>query len=285
MFVPRRFPLPFRHGVTQENHYAFFGTATVKRGFPLYADAANEYGLAGAGLNFPALAHYPNALPSEPFCISPFELLPWTLCQCKSLAEAKSLLAKTRLVNEPFDSDTPLTPLHFHFADETGSICVESTKDGFSVYDNPLGVLANNPTFPFHLTHYAAYAHLSETPCPPSPHAPPFFLGLGALGLPGDYSSPSRFVKAAWLRERLEKSETEEEVAARCFELLAAVSPPKGAVVGEDGNAHFTVYACCLCGKSGSYRYQTHRSPCVRTIHTRDFDYDGQSLIVRGFEK
>ncbi|MBQ9730118.1 MAG: linear amide C-N hydrolase [Clostridia bacterium] len=279
VITPRRFSLRFKGGVCLENHFSFFGMASVKKGYPLYADGMNEHGLAGAGLNFPELAFYKKADETSAFCVSPFELLPWVLSQCKTVAEAKKLLEQTSLIDEPFDEETPLTPLHFHFADQSGSIVLESVKNGVILYDNPFNVLANNPDFPFQKTHFAAFAHLSSDPVSNQADTPPFSKGLGALGLPGDYSSPSRFVKAAWLNAHVEKTGSTEACAARMFEVLAAVSPPKGTVLTERGWPHYTLYSSCACAETGYYHYKTHSSPAVHTVRTQDYDLNGNQLI------
>ena len=203
VITPRNYPIRFRRANTLNRHYALIGMAVVKNSFPLYAEAANEQGLCIAGLNFPDNAWYPSE--ENPDCsnISPFELPLWLLGQCASLAEARTLLSSTSIVNIPFSDDLPLTPMHWHIADQDGSVALEVTRSGLQIHDNPVGVLTNNPTFDFQMTNLCQYMNLisgyPQNCFSDLKGVTPFGQGLGSFGLPGDYSPASRFVKSSWL--------------------------------------------------------------------------------------
>ena len=143
--MPRNYPLAFRFDGKLEHHYAIIGMAHMA-GFPLYYDAVNEKGLGMAGLNFVGNAVYRE--PKEG-CrnVAQFEFIPWILSQCATLAEAKSLLEEMNLTGTPYSEQLPSAQLHWIIADATGAITVESVADGLKVYENPVGVLANNPPF------------------------------------------------------------------------------------------------------------------------------------------
>ena len=202
--TPRNHAFSFRHRPPLAHHFALIGMAAVAGDVPLYAEAANEKGLYMAGLYFPGNAHYfPDTDPQRDN-LAPYELIPAVLGACETLAEARRMLERVRLIADPFAPGYPLAPLHWHIADATGSLVAEPMADGLRLYDDPAGVLTNNPPFPFHLTRLSDYQTLSPRP-PENRFAPalglqPYGQGMGAMGLPGDASPVSRFVRAAFLK-------------------------------------------------------------------------------------
>ena len=199
VMLPRRFPLRFRHGGGSEQGYAILGTAHVADGYPLYYDAVNEKGLGIAGLNFVGNAHY--AAPQDGRQnVAQFEFIPWLLRQCATLAEARQLLQAVNLTGTPFSPHFPAAQLHWLLADATGALTLEPTAEGLQIYENPVGVLTNNPPFPQQLFALNNYMHLSprqpENTFAPDVPLQAYSRGMGALGLPGDLSSGSRFVRA-----------------------------------------------------------------------------------------
>ena len=229
--TPRNFPLPFRQTPDMKQHYAMIGMAHVKDGYPLYYDATNEKGLSMAGLNFPGNACYFPPAPDRDN-ISPFELIPWILGQCSSLNEVYPLLERIHLAAIPFSAQLPLSPLHWIISDENRSITVESVKDGLKIYDNPVGVLTNNPPFDFHMTNLNHYMSLSiDSPDNRfSSQIPltPFSRGMGAIGLPGDLSSSSRFIKAAFTKLNSVSGSSESESISQFFHVLSGVAQQRG---------------------------------------------------------
>lgn len=199
--TPRQYPIVFRKAGECRRHYAMIGMATVVDGYPLYAEAANEKGLCIAGLNFPGNAFYSAQLSEDKANVSPFELPLWVLGKCACVEEARALLEQTHIMNIPFSEQMPLAPLHWHIADRESSIVVECMQGGMRVYDNPVGVLTNNPPFDFQLTNLRQYMGVRsgepENSFASGLKLTPFGRGFGTLGLPGDFSPASRFVKAA----------------------------------------------------------------------------------------
>ncbi len=272
VITPRSYPFHFRCAAPMTEHPAIIGMATVVDGYPLYSEAANEHGLCIAGLNFPQNAYYYPEVSESRRNISPFELIPWLLCHCRSVAEVKELLTKTRLVDIPFSESLPLTPLHWHVADQDASIAVEPAVGGLQIYDNPIGVLTNEPPFPFHQANLCRYMHLS--PAPPRNHLreidgiAPFGAGMGAIGLPGDSSSPSRFVRAAFLlyHSRPADLANEDVCVNQFFHLLSAVEMVRGSVILADGSCEFTRYSSCINADRGIYYYTTYENREIRAV-------------------
>ncbi|WP_143345523.1 linear amide C-N hydrolase, partial [Enterococcus faecalis] len=147
--TPRNYKFSFREVGNLDHHFAIIGIAAGIADYPLYYDAINEKGLGMAGLNFSGYADY-KKIEEGKENVSPFEFIPWVLGQCSTVDEAKKLLKNLNLVNINFSDELPLSPLHWLLADKEQSIVVESTKEGLRVFDNPVGVLTNNPTFDYH---------------------------------------------------------------------------------------------------------------------------------------
>ena len=280
---PRGFALDFKFTDTLPRHYAVMGTAAIVDGYPLYADAFNEKGLCMAGLNFPHTAFYFKDAPKGKLALAPFELIPFVLGRCETTEQAERELERIAIIAEPFSESIPLTPLHWIVADKRGSLAVEPTEDGLKVYKNPVGVLTNEPPFPYHLAELGKYSHL--TPKQPSnsifPEITRQSLGLGAFGLAGDYSSASRFSKAAFLASvcNLPDTADEQHKVAHFFRLLYSVAPPYGAVLAYDGKPHYSLYSCCMNATSAIYYVCAYDSLSVSAKTMSESDMNGKDLI------
>ena len=278
--MPRNVPLHFRRAGDLPRHHAMIGMAALAQGYPLYFDAVNEHGLAMAGLNFPRSARYFPPAPGRDN-LAPFELIPWVLGKCATLAQAADLLKSCNLAAIPFSRELPLTPLHWLLADQTGSLAVESTCRGLELHPDPVGVLTNEPPFPGQM--HRLQHHLQLSPMPPeNKFAPDLALepdsrGMGALGLPGDWSSGSRFVRAAFLTQH---SPEAGEGVAQFFHLLAAVAMPRGAVQLENGAWEITRYSSCCDTAAGIYYYTTYENPAPTAVLLSDADLESSSLRV-----
>lgn len=280
--TPQRFPFAWRQGGGLRSHYAIIGMATVAENYPLYYEATNEAGLSAAGLNFPGNAVY---LPPKPDVhnLAPFELIPWLLGQCADLTAARDLLKQLRLADIPFNRRFALSPLHWLIADRTGAIVLEQTADGLHVYENPVGVLTNNPPFPYHLTNLSNYQNLTrERPvnrfCP-GLKLEPYSRGMGGIGLPGDLSSASRFVRAAFVRLNAVCKPDEAASVSQFFHILGAVEQPRGcARVGR--KFEITVYTSCCNTDKGIYYYTTYGNRQISAVDMHRTALDGDRLIT-----
>ena len=205
VILPRKFPLPFLHMGTVTQHYAIIGIAHVANQYSLFYDAINEKGLCMAGLNFVGNAHYAKNTTGENE-VAQYEFIPWILSTCATTAEAKERISSIRITDTPFCEQMPVGQLHWMIADKNQTITVEAVADGIKIYENPVGVLTNNPPFPEQLFRLNDFMHLS--PKQPQNHflsalsLQPYSRGMGALGLPGDLSSQSRFIRAALLNRK-----------------------------------------------------------------------------------
>lgn len=240
VLVPRFSTLYFSDGERTSEHYATLGIGIIEEDFPLLFDGMNEWGLCGAGLNFPALAKYEKAN-GEKKEVSSYELITKMLALCKSVSEVRGALSGAKISDRAVNERLSPTPMHWIFADLSGAVTVEQTAEGLSVYENPEEVLTNSPEFPFHQRRSSELSAL----CPKNPDGEFLSLGYGALGLPGDFSSPSRFLRASYMRKYAEC-----KTHADFFRAIDTVTIPRGAVVDAEGTPHYTSYTSCYDTRS-----------------------------------
>jgi len=280
--TPRNFPLHFRHMGVLEHHHAIIGMALVADGYPLYFDAVNEKGLAMAGLNFVGYAHY-NQPVSGRNNIATFELIPWLLGKCASVAEAREALGQLNITTDPFSANFPPSQLHWMLADKREAITVEAVREGLRIYDNPAGVLTNNPPFDRQLFRLNDYMGLSPRE-PENRFAPALDLkvyshGMGALGLPGDLSSPSRFVRAAFTRLNACSGSSEEESVSQFFHILGTVEHSRGCSLWDKDTWEITLYTCCCNADKGIYYYTTYENRQISAVHLHRENLESRELV------
>lgn len=280
--TPRNFVFDFRNGKTIKNHLAIIGMAYVVDGYPLYYDAVNEKGLCMAGLNFVGNAHYFNPR-DDMDNIAQFELIPWVLSQCETVEQAVKLLGGTNITAQAFGDNLPAVQLHWIVADKTQAITVESVKGGMMIYDNPVGVLTNNPPFDMQLFNLNNYMSLS--PLPPqnkfssAVELDVYSRGMGAIGLPGDLSSQSRFVRAAFTKLNSVSEKDEKSSVGQFFHILGSVEQTRGCCVLENGKHEITVYTSCCNADKGIYYYTTYNNRQITAVDMHRTNLDSDNLI------
>ncbi len=280
--TPRNYEFNFRKVKKIESHYAMIGMAHVVGDYPLYYDAINEKGLGIAGLNFVGNACY-NECVEENDNIAQFELIPWILGQCESVKEVRELLKNINITNEPFSEKFPLAQLHWIIADKDESITVESMKDGLKVYDNPVGVLTNNPPFDKQMFELNKYMNLS-------PKAPKnnfsdkldmeyYSRGMGAIGLPGDLSSQSRFVRVSFVKMNSVSENDEKSSVSQFFHILNSVDQQRGCCEVADGKYEITIYTSCCNASKGIYYYTTYNNHQITAVDMFKGNLDGKEIV------
>ena len=280
--TPRKFPLIFRHQNTHNDHHAIIGMACVGRDYPLYFDAVNERGLSMAGLNFVGNAHYHQPVAGMDNVAS-FEFIPWILSQSASVAEARKMLERVNITDTAFLDKVPPSQLHWMIADREEAITVESMVDGLHIYENPVGVLTNNPSFDDQMFRLNDYMHLS----PQSPEnnfsekldLQHYSRGMGALGLPGDLSSQSRFVRAAFTKMNSVSGDSEGKSVSQFFHILGTVSQTRGCCVVAEGEYEMTIYTSCCNADKGIYYYTTYDNHQISAVDMHRENLDGIALI------
>lgn len=279
--TPRNYPFRFRHMPELTRHYAMVGMAHVQEGYPLYYDAVNEKGLCIAGLNFVGNAVYGKPQEGKDN-VAQFELIPWLLGKCGSVKEAKALLDRIQITDTPFSPQLPIGQLHWLLADREDCLVLESMADGLHVYENPVGVLTNNPPFPMQLFALRNYAALSpDTPenrFAPALDLAPYSRGMGAMGLPGDLSSQSRFVRAAFTRMNARSGEGEGESVSQFFHILGSVEQQRGCCHLEGDKYEITLYSSCCNADRGIYYYTTYENSRISAVDLHRTELESRDL-------
>lgn len=282
VIIPRNFAFNFREAGNLSSHYAIIGIAYVADGYPLLYDAINEKGLGIAGLNFVGNAVYNDHVDGKDN-VAQFEFLPWILGQCSTVAEVKTLLAKMNFRNISFSDQLPASELHWQIYDGTDTIVVESVADGIKIYDNPVGILTNNPPFDKQILQLSNYQHLSAKAPVNNLGAkynfPIYSRGMGAIGLPGDLSSESRFAKAAFTKLNSISADDELSSVSQYFHILHSVDQQNGCCDLGDNKYEHTLYSSCYNLNQGIFYYTTYNNHQISAIKLHNADLDTSELI------
>lgn len=269
VITPRDYIFRLKNGTVMNTKYAIIGMATVVEDYPLYAEASNEKGLSIAGLYFPGNACFFEENPFK-LNLTPYELIPYFLGLYGTVAEIRAQLENLNITNIPFAENLPITELHWMISDGTDCIVMEQMRDGMKIYENPIGVLTNNPPFDYHLANIRNYMNLT-------PHyvrnsfaeklkLVPYGQGMGAIGLPGDASPASRFVRAAFHKANSICEADEESSVTQFFHILDSVAMVQGATITQEGKCDITTYSCCINTSKGIYYYKTYTNNQITAI-------------------
>ena len=283
VITPRNYVFDLREGGQLKNHYAMIGMACVMENYPLYYDAVNEKGLGIAGLNFVGNASYKKPVEGKDN-ITQFELIPWILGKCATVKEARQLLKNMNLIDTPFLPDLPVAQLHWIIADKEECITLESLEEGMKIYDNPVGVLTNNPPFNYQMFNLNNYMQLAvenrSNTFSENLELNQYSRGMGGMGLPGDLSSQSRFVRVDFVKMNSLSGDSEEESVSQFFHILGSVDQQRGCCkLGED-KYEITLYTSCCNTDKGIYYYNTYDNHQISAVDMHKADLEGEKLYT-----
>lgn len=257
--------------------------AVVADDKPLYFDCANEAGLAIAGLNFPGYAVYEKTAVDDKTNVAAYEFPLWIVMNFKTVDEVESALKNTAIVAQPINDQYPVSELHYMIGDAKRSIVVEYTANGMEIFENDVDILTNQPGYGWHKENLRNYMNLfSQMPKEVRwGKAKMTAFGTGSLmhGLPGDYYSPSRFVRAAYLNTHYPVKTTEEENISRLFHTLTGVAMIDGAAQMADGACEKTIYTGGYSTASKTYYYSTYEDPAIQKVAMSDYNLDTAELM------
>lgn len=259
------------------------GMGIVVAGIPLYFDCGNDAGLAVAGLNFPHSARYAAEPRQGSVNVAAYEFPFWIARTFYSLDEVRAALASVTVVAKPVNEHLPVANLHWLIGDATGSIVVECMEEGMRVWENDADVLTNEPDFGWQRTNLRNYLTLTDE----DPDAAawgamklaPFGSGLGMQGIPGDYSGPSRFVKAAFVNSHYPAQTGEAANVTRLFRTLGSVAVPEGAAKMADGSHEKTLYTSCFSPATMTYYHATYDDPRIRSYPIASVELAGSKPV------
>lgn len=278
--VPAAFTRPY----DRATGHAVIGMGIVVAGIPLYFDCGNDQGLAAAGLNFPQSARYAAEPVGGTVNVAAYEFPFWVARNFATVDEVRRALAHVTVVAKPVNEQLPVANLHWIVADKTASIVVECLEGGLRVWENDVDVLTNEPDFGWHRQNLRNYLMLSgaepEAATWDRARLAPFGSGMGLQGMPGDYSGPARFVKAAFVNSHYPVQDTEGANVTRLFRTLASVAVPMGAAQMSDGSFEITLYTSCFAAASLTYYHATYSDPQIRAYHLAAYDLGGTEPFV-----
>ena len=281
--TPRNYEFKLKNNTIFNLKYAIIGMATVVDNYPLYADASNEKGLCMAGLYFPNNAVYKKE--KENYTnIASFELIPWILGNFFIFSELKKELNKLNITDEKFNEKMPLAQLHWMISDKNDCIVLEQMEEGLKIYDNPYGVLTNNPPFYYHELNVSNYMNISSD-FPANRFSDKIKLnvygqGISMVGLPGDVTPPSRFVRAVFNKLNSVECVSEEETISQFFHILDSVSMIKGTVVTKENKLDMTTYSSCINSTKGIYYFKTYYNNQINAVSFNEKNMNSDELEI-----
>ncbi|HIW72476.1 MAG TPA: choloylglycine hydrolase family protein [Candidatus Levilactobacillus faecigallinarum] len=245
MFMPRQRTVQGDAGAFTTK-YGFVGAGRTI-GHEIFVDGVNERGVGAAALYFPQNAHYVDQADEDKLGIAPHDFVTWVLGNAGSVAELRDLVHQVQLVDTPISLLQLTTPLHYIISDTTGDTAVlEATSDHLELIDNPVGVMTNSPEFGWHLQNLSTYGTLTAEERPLHDYLGYQLKtqgpGTGALGMPGDYTSPSRFVRTAFAKHFSQATPDTPSTLNLLQHLLDSVTIPKGVKLKADGESDYTQY-------------------------------------------
>lgn len=288
VITPRDYEFNLRDYVKFSTKYAIIGMAALADNFPLYADAANEKGLCMAGLYFPNNAVY-NETKNNHINIASFELIPWVLGNFSTISELRNDLKRLNITNKCFNKMLPVAQLHWMISDISESIVLEQTESGLNIYDNPFDVLTNNPPFYYHKTNINNYLNISakyaENRFSKKLDLRGYGQGMAMLGLPGDVTPTSRFVRAVFNKFNSSTCNNDEESISQFFHILDSVSMIKGTVITDKDNLDMTTYSSCINASKGIYYYKTYYNNQINAVRLNEKNINSESLEIWELEE
>ncbi len=251
--------------------YGFVGMEISGLKTPILVDGINDKGLIGGLLNFPDYGYYQKA-DSMKTNIHPAFFVSYILSQFKTVEEVV-LATKTINLTDELIMGHKMS-VHYIFCDRSGeAIILEPAKDGIAVYRNSIGILANSPEYSWHITNLRNYTKVDNLPSGKKKisniEISDFGLNQGGgFGLPGGYSSPSRFVRAAILREYAPKPKDEKGGINLAFSILKSVDIPLGIIAGDKAATHFdiTLATSAICSQSKTYYFKTNKNSRISAV-------------------
>ena len=283
IITPRSYEFRLKNGNTINIKYSIIGMATVINNYPLYAEATNEKGLSIAGLYFPQNAYFFDEENSK-LNLAPYELIPYFLGMYSTVEEIGKVISNLNITNMPFEENMPIADLHWMISDGNKCIVVEQKKDGIKIYDNPVGVLTNNPSFDYHLMNINNYSNLTpyyeESKFSNKINLQQYSQAMGAIGLPGDNSSTSRFIRAAFNKLNSRCKDDEESSVTQFFHILDSVTMVQGTTITKENKSDITTYACCINTTKGIYYYKTYTNSQITAIKMTEKEKNKKELSI-----
>lgn len=267
---------PNNTGFTFTAKYGFLGANGL--GKQIVFDGMNTQGLYFGAFYFAGNAEFGTVSDeNRDRAVSSEEMGNWILGQFATVEEVVAALPSIEVVGTYVEEINGRVPFHYAVTDRTGAaVVIEYTKDGLTVHPNTVNAVTNNPTYDWHITNLSNYVGLQprnvEAIEVGSERIAPFGQGSGMLGLPGDMTSPTRFVRAAAFANTSLPSETADEAIFKAFHILNVFDIPKGAIREADENVphtDYTLWTSAADTLNVIYYYKTYITQAVESVDVR----------------
>src|SRR5579885_1242450 len=261
-------------GISYTTKYGMVGANAL--GFPVIVDGINEQGLFVSDLYFPGYAGYAEVTPENARrAMAPYEFGNWLLGNFATVDEVRAHVQDVVLASTTVDALGMAPPLHFIIRDRSGkSLVIEPIDGKLKVYDDPVGVLTNSPSFDWHLTNLRNYIGLTARNVPAlelggNLSLPQFGQGSGMIGLPGDATPPSRFVRAVAYSQTALPASTAAEAVLQVFHIMNNFDIPLGSVRDKSGkamHADYTVWTSVADLQNDRWYFRTYDDQAIRLV-------------------
>jgi choloylglycine hydrolase len=255
--------------------HGFVGIGALGR--PAATDGINDAGLYAALLYLPGYADYQPAdgVPTSEL-VSPDEVASLVLAGAGSVRAAIDVVSDVTVWNRIEDVLGSALPIHLVLHDAGGDAAVVEWVGGERcVHENPVGVCTNAPPFDWHVTNLRNYVNLSATNVSPVDLDGLSVKGLGEgtglLGLPGDWTPPSRFVRATAIAHATLPVESADAAMLAALHIANAFDIPKGVVRSPEGG-DFTAWSTVIDLAGRRYVLRTYDDPTPRILALDDLD-------------
>jgi choloylglycine hydrolase len=277
-------------GLQWKTKYASVGANGV--GLPYLFDGLNEKGLAVGTFYFPTSAGYMPYTPADAGkTIAQWELGSYLLENFATVEEVKANVGKIVVPSVVFKQWGFAPEVHYIVSDSSGkNIVIEYVGGKVNLYDAPLGVITNSPTFDWQMTNLRNYVNFSMSNVPPvklgSVTLQPFGQGSGMLGIPGDFTPPSRFVRAVAFSQSVFPSKTGDDAVLEAFHILNNFDIPKGAAREHEKDDHgniladYTIWTSANDLKAKRFYFRTYDNSQIRMVDLMKMNLDGNDIVT-----
>ena len=282
-------------GLSWKAKYASVGTNGVD--MPVIVDGFNEKGLSVGIFYFSQSAGFqPYSADVQASTIAPWQLGSYLLDNFANVEEARAAVSKITVAPVVLGAFGIVLPVHYVVTDSTGKTIVIEYVDGeLNIHDDDLGVITNNPPFDWHMLNLKNYVNLGYDNVPPKKlgnvTVTGFGEGTGMLGVPGDFTSPSRFVRAALFKTGVDQGQTSADEIFQAFHILNNFDIPKGSIreTDADGQVHqdYTQWTSANDLTAKRFYFRTYDSSAIRFVdlNTQDLDAaDIKTIKIDGYE-
>ena len=266
IYIPQNYE--WRSAVNQKHfktNFGFIGAGRLLGDAYFMADGVNEHGLSVAELYLPGEAKYQDYEESSKLNMAPHEVILWMLGNLTSVLDLEKQVGKINIVEAVAPILNIITPLHWIITDSDGRcVVIEPTQKKLKIKQNPIGVMTNTPLLEWHIENLRNFLNVRPKQLEAVKYgdyiATPFSQGTGTSGLPGGYTPPERFVRAAFFKEYSQEAANEVAGVNSSQHILNTVRIPKGIVVTDSDEEDYSLYSASMVNNTKTYYFTSYEN-------------------------